>query len=62
MPMYFFPLLIVKKKDRPILAAAITAQANFLITGDKDFQALFGKTVSGVNILTPSAYFALTAK
>ena len=45
-------------KDRPILAAAITAKANFLITGDRDFEHLFGKKILGVIVLTPSTYFS----
>ena len=45
-------------KDRPILAAAIAAKANFLITGDRDFEHLFGKTIVGVTVLTPSVYFS----
>lgn len=44
-------------KDRPILAAAISAKASFLITGDSDFEHLFGKKILGVTILTPSIYF-----
>ena len=44
-------------KDRPILAAAIAAKANFLITGDRDFEHLFGKKILGVTVLTPSVYF-----
>lgn len=45
-------------KDRPILAAAIAAKANFLITGDRDFMHLFCKKVAGVTVLTPSLYFS----
>ena len=45
-------------KDRPILAAAISAKANFLITGDRDFEHLFGKKILGVTVLTPSVYFS----
>jgi predicted nucleic acid-binding protein len=45
------------EKDRPILAAAIHAGATHLLTGDiRDFGSLFGRTVSGVLILRPSAY------
>ena len=44
-------------KDRPILAAAIAAKANFLITGDRDFEHLFSKKILGVTVLTPSVYF-----
>ena len=45
-------------KDRPILAAAIATKANFLITGDRDFEHLFGKKIHCVTILTPSVYFS----
>ena|SRR3990167_11346255 len=45
-------------KDRPILAAAIAAKTSFLITGDRDFEHLFGKKIRGVTILTPSVYFS----
>ena len=45
-------------KDRPILAAAIFAKANFLVTGDRDFEHLFGKKILGVTVLTPSTYFS----
>lgn len=45
-------------KDRPILAAAIAAKANFLITGDRDFEHLFGKKILGVTVLVPSVYFS----
>jgi predicted nucleic acid-binding protein len=44
------------EKDRPILAAAITGGCAYLVTGDrKDFGHLFGKTIEGVCILTPSS-------
>lgn len=45
-------------KDRPILASAIIAKANFLITGDRDFEHLFGKKILSVTVLTPSVYFS----
>jgi predicted nucleic acid-binding protein len=45
-------------KDRPILAAAITASVDYLITGDKNhFAHLY--TVSGVRILNPADFLAL---
>src|SRR3990167_5738302 len=50
--------ITLSAKDRPILAAAIAAKANFLITGDRDFEHLFGKKILGVTILTPSVYFS----
>ena len=43
------------EKDRTILAAAITGECGYLITGDrKDFGHLFGQTIEGVLILPPS--------
>lgn len=45
-------------KDRPILAAAIAAKADYLITGDfKDFGRYFGETVLGVKVLSPAVFF-----
>jgi predicted nucleic acid-binding protein len=39
-------------KDVPVLASAIAADADFLITGDaKHFGRFFGKTICGVRIL-----------
>ncbi len=50
-------------KDIPILAAAIAAKAQYLVTGDKrDFGALFGKTVAGVTVLIPRDFIALLEK
>ncbi len=47
--------LVLAEKDVPILAAAVSAQVQFLITGDaRDFGPLFGQTVSGVLILRPA--------
>lgn len=44
-------------KDRPIMIAAIKAEATHLITGDlRDFGELYGRTVAGVIILPPAAY------
>ena len=44
-------------KDVPILLAAIEARSTHLLTGDQqDFGHLYGKTVSGVEILPPAAY------
>ena len=50
--------ITLNTKDRPILAAAIAAKANFLLTGDRDFAHLLGKKIMGVTVLTPSVYFA----
>lgn len=41
------------EKDRPILCSAISASADFLLTGDKrDFGHLFGKRVAGVRVVS----------
>jgi predicted nucleic acid-binding protein len=49
--------IILRKKDRPILAAAIGAEASYLITGDfRDFGYLYGRCIVGVTILAPSVY------
>jgi len=45
-------------KDRPILLAAIEAEATHLLTGDvADFGRYFGQVIKGVLILPPSDYF-----
>ncbi|MBX9786152.1 MAG: PIN domain-containing protein [Alphaproteobacteria bacterium] len=47
----------INAKDEPILKAAISAKANFLITGDmKDFGKFYGESIEGVLILPPAAY------
>lgn len=44
-------------KDRPILAAAIAANANVLLTGDRrHFGHLYGKTIAGVEIQRPAEF------
>jgi predicted nucleic acid-binding protein len=48
------------EKDRPILAAAIAASVDYLITGDKSHLAhLYGSRVSGVRIISPSEFLGL---
>lgn len=43
------------EKDAPILAAAIAAHADILVTGDrKHFGFLFGQSVRGVLVLPPA--------
>jgi predicted nucleic acid-binding protein len=50
--------IALPKKDLPILLAAIAADCTHLLTGDKrHFEALYGKTVGSVLILTPAQYF-----
>ncbi|MBL0942132.1 MAG: DNA-binding protein [Alphaproteobacteria bacterium] len=49
--------ITIKEKDIPILLAAISIKADYLITGDvKDFGEFYGKNISGVIILPPSEY------
>ena len=44
-------------KDRPVLMAAISARADYLITGDlKHFGKYFGQTIEGVKICTAQDY------
>lgn len=46
------------EKDVPILLGAIAARATHLLTGDgHHFGAYYGKTIEGVLILSPAAYF-----
>jgi predicted nucleic acid-binding protein len=45
------------EKDRPILQAAIHAQATHLLTGDKrHFGQYFGRHIGSVLVLTPADY------
>lgn len=47
------------RNDAPILAAAVHAQADFLVTGDRrDFGHLFGRTLRGVKVATPAQALA----
>jgi predicted nucleic acid-binding protein len=42
-------------KDLPVLAGAVQAKADFLVTGDKKhFGPLFGRVVCGVRIIAPT--------
>jgi predicted nucleic acid-binding protein len=53
----FPPGVFLPEKDRPILLAAIQAQATHLLTGDKrHFGSLYGQSISGVLILRPADY------
>ncbi|MFH2219776.1 MAG: PIN domain-containing protein [Pseudomonadota bacterium] len=50
-------------KDSPVLMAAISARADYLITGDMThFGKYFGKTVSGVKICRARDYFQSKCK
>jgi len=47
------------EKDRPVLMAAISIKADYLITGDSThFGKYFGRTVNGVKICRPRDYLA----
>lgn len=47
------------EKDRPILQAAIEAEASHLLTGDrKAFGRYYGQRLSGVLVLKPSVYLS----
>lgn len=46
-------------KDAPILAAAVHAGAEVLVTGDsRDFGPFFGRTLRGVQVLAPARALA----
>lgn len=57
-PMQIIPAGInLALKDQPILATAIFASMNYLITGDlHHFGHLYGSTVAHVKILSPTAF------
>lgn len=47
---------LLPEKDQPVLAAAIALRCDALVTGDKThFGGLYGKTVSGVTVVSPAA-------
>lgn len=44
----------IPDKDAPILAAAVQAQADILVTGDRtDFGSLYGQKLRGLEVLAP---------
>ena len=48
--------LTIAEKDRPVLAAAIVAKTDGLLTGDRrHFGAVYGTTIRGVTIYSPSS-------
>ena len=50
-------------KDAPILAAAVHANADLLVTGDtRDFGHLFGTTLRGTRVVTPASAIDLVLK
>jgi len=51
---------LLPEKDRPVLAGAIQAQADQLVSGDKrHFGPLYGKTILGVRITAPTELLAV---
>jgi predicted nucleic acid-binding protein len=52
--------IALPEKDRPVLAAAVQAQADQLVSGDKKhFGAWYGMTIRGVRITAPTELLAL---
>jgi predicted nucleic acid-binding protein len=50
-------------KDAPILAAAVHARADLLVTGDnRDFSHLFERALRGTRVVTPAAALDLVLK
>lgn len=50
-------------KDAPILAAAVHAGADLLVTGDtRDFGHLFGRVLRGTRVVTPASAIDLVLK
>jgi hypothetical protein len=44
------------ERDQPVLAAALHARCNALVTGDRThFGALYGDTIGGVTIYRPAS-------
>ena len=51
------PGTVLVEKDRPILASAIAAGADYLLTGDiGDFSHLYGSRIRGVIIIQPGEF------
>ncbi len=55
--------IVLPDKDRPILAGAVAAEADFLLTGDlRHFERYFGQVLCGVQILRPSEFLKMRAE
>lgn len=55
--------LTLNDKDIPILLDAISARADYLLTGDlSHFGPYFGKAIKGVRILPPAEYLGVKRK
>jgi len=51
--------IALPEKDRPVLAGAVQAQADHLVSGDKrHFGPLYGKSIHGVRITAPTELLA----
>jgi predicted nucleic acid-binding protein len=50
-------------KDRPVLAGAVQARADYLVSGDKKhFTPLFGSTIRSVRVISPPELLAALRK
>lgn len=55
--------IVLPDKDRPILAAAVAANADLLLTGDlQHFGRYFGQVLCGVRILRPAEFLKSLAE
>jgi predicted nucleic acid-binding protein len=55
--------IVLPDKDRPILAAAVAAKADFLLTGDiQHFGRYYGQDLCGVQILRPSEFLKMQSE
>lgn len=55
--------IFLPDKDRPILAAAVESQADFLLTGDiRHFGRYFDTVVCGVRVLPPAQFIKLLSR
>lgn len=49
--------IVLREKDVPILQAALSADADYLLTGDyRDFDIFFGTMIKNTTILPPAAF------
>lgn len=57
-----FAATLVVDKDKPILASAVAASVDYLVTGDaKHFGRLYDSTVGGVYVIRPGDFLARNA-
>lgn len=50
--------LEISEKDRPIIAAAAQAGADWLVTGDRGFSPVYGRRLRGVEVMLPAEALA----